>query len=220
MKFPPVLKNRATLLIVAILLFLNGCQKSDHHEDIYVSDNNLDIDLAVPVFVSQSIGGYVLQAEVTLTLNSNTGNKQTIALAVNNDDSISGTVSNIKPGIYTLYLEFFTNYGGTRLSLASYTNNAVTVASGIVTPITIADYDRDFDYDFDGAVNLAELRAHTNPMNAADFPKMTDAFTSLADASFGASSTPSGLKFRQRIGEPLAGSVESASYKMRAGYTH
>lgn len=210
---------RNTVCVVVPVLLLPACDKlGSDTSQINAYDNNLDVSLRIPSNISiQSVGGYSLQADVLLTLN---GASKRYPLTVNNDDSVSGSINNLDPGVYTLYLEYFVTYAGIRLALASYENTSVTVGSGLQTNIEITSYNVSHDYDNDGATNLAELRLGSSPITASEVPSISSQFTSLADASYGKTSTSSGLQIEQRIGEPIAGDAgSSTNFKLRSGFS-
>jgi len=165
--------------------------------------------------VTQSLNGNTLLADVKL---SKDGNSQTYSLTVNNDNSVSGIISNIEPGIYQFYLEFYVFYPGARLPLASYTNDAVTVGAGLQSPVHIDKYNVAFDEDGDHYTNLAEVRLGSNPFDSSSLPK-PNANSSLADASYGKATTTSGKSFSHRIGEPAAGDAGNTSnFHLQAGF--
>lgn len=202
------------ILVALISSFLMSC--NGHESDSITSEHDeLQVDLNPPTLVTQSLNGNTLLAEATLSLD---GKRNAYPLTVNKDNSVSGIISNIEPGIYHLYLEFYIMYPGARLPLASYSNDGVTVGAGLQSPVHVDKYNVAFDEDSDNYTNLAEVRLGSNPFDSGSVPK-PNATSSLAIASYGKATSATGKSLTHRIGESIVGDGGNTSnFHLQAGF--
>lgn len=138
----------------------------------------------------------------------------TYPMTVNSDDTVSTTVSGLTPG----YRTFTVIYYADGVMLARVSRIAEVVAGqNVVIMFTRQELDRDFDDDFDGWVNLAEVLWGTEPLLAASRP-LGDSPYFVASLAGGQSQSASYV-FQDTIGESVSTGIStSSSYVLTGGF--
>lgn len=198
------------LTIGALLLLLSACSK----ETDSVSYDGYD--LAMNIGLPQALTSPVIpELKAYVSLN---GTKRT-ELSVNTlDNTVSGKISNVAEGTYTLKLVYYKIIALEEVQLAIFSKK-ITVRSGQSTNVSVAsnDLDRNIDSDGDGYTNLAEVRLGTDPRLSSDVPGVPLGF-SIAQGSF-ASATSTGFSLSSIVGESMVGENYSTNYQLVSGFT-
>lgn len=201
------ISNNIIGLFIVSLLFLSGCGGGDGDGDGDVTLNMpMPKDLAVVTESATAVldpGGY----STDLTISG---------------DTVSGTISSVPPGTYTLTITYTDT--DTATTLATVTKANISVSAGGTTPVAILESDlfTDIDSDHDGFSNLAEVRIGTDPNINADAPAGGSPAFSAGGGSFINVSSAS-YSITAIIGESVAGNYDtftnnSTAYVISAGF--
>lgn len=138
----------------------------------------------------------------------------TYPMTVNSDDTVSALVSGLAPG----YRTFTVIYYAEGVVLARVSRIAEVVAGqNVVIMFTRQELDRDYDDDFDGWVNLAEVLLGTEPLLATSKP-LGDSPHFVASLSGGQMQSASYV-LQDTLGESVStGSSTSSSYELTSGF--
>jgi len=213
------LSNISILALFFTLLFalLFACTSAeDKNGNITHDGKNLTVNFDTP----KSLIGHLI---TNLRANVIVGDSAPVELVVDPNNAISGTISNVTPGIYDLVISYFVILDFLPTYLATVTKQ-ITVVAGGTTAVQIIDSDlnKNIDSDNDGYTNLAEVKLGTNPNDYNDIPRGELLLYSLANASFGESVTSgnnaSQFTMKSRMGEPLNGTRQSSNYVVVSGF--
>lgn len=136
-------------------------------------------------------------------------------LQVNSDDTVSTTVSDVSAGQHSLTVTYKSN----ALMLARASTTAVIQpGAATVVDFTPAEIDRNFDDDYDGWVNLAELQWGSDPLVASSLPPGES--PRYVQSSAGGVAQSALYHMSDTVGEGIeAGIGSSAGYALSGGYT-
>lgn len=95
-----------------------------------------------------------------------------IPMTVNPDGSVTTTVEGIPVGTWTFLIKY--QAGGVKVMQAS---GSQTVVENTTVPVSLTTIDTNFDDDHDGASNLDEVKAGSDPMDPASRPLKVSAVT-------------------------------------------
>ena len=138
----------------------------------------------------------------------------TYPMTVNSDDTVAATVAGLAPGFRTFTVIYYAD--GVVLARVSRIAEVVS-GQNVVIMFTRQELDRDFDDDFDGWVNLAEVLWGTEPLLAASRP-LGDSPYFVASLSGGQSQSASYV-FQDTLGEGIStGASTSSSYALESGF--
>src|SRR3990172_4297606 len=138
----------------------------------------------------------------------------TYPMTVNSDDTVTATVAGLDPGFRTFTVIYYSD--GVVLARVARIAEVVS-GQNVVIMFTRQELDRDFDDDFDGWVNLAEVLWGTEPLLAASRP-LGDSPYFVASLSGGQSQSASYV-FQYTLGEGIStGASTSSSYALESGF--
>ena len=142
------------------------------------------------------------------------GMDDTYPMTVNTDDTVSATVEGLASGLRSFTVTYYAN----DVVLARATR-IIDVVSGqnMSVIFTSEEIDRNFDDDFDGWVNLAEVLWGSEPLLATSSPPSEDPRFVLA--SLGTPIDSTSYTFQGTLGEAVSsGSSTSLNYALESGF--
>ena len=141
-----------------------------------------------------------------------------VDLVIDTGAPITPLNSNLTAGQHVLVISYYVMHGGSETLLATVTKN-ITVVSGQVSQVTIAEVEllRNFDDDGDGFTNLAEILFETDPFNQFDLPPGGTPQYAVGHGSSGMTSSTS-YTISAVAGEPVAGTATSTQFDTSVGY--
>lgn len=142
--------------IIIFLFILSGCggdSSSSVNGNVSSKGDNMEVNLAMPKALA-------LVTDAVTAVLSPGGYSTTLVIS---GSTVSGTISSVPPGIYTLTITYRDT--PTSTNLATVTISGISVSVGNSTPVDIlgSDFFTDIDDDLDGFSNLAEVRIGTDP---------------------------------------------------------
>ena len=138
----------------------------------------------------------------------------TYPMTVNADNTVSVTVEGISPGFRTFSVTYYAN--GVVLAAASKIAYAAS-GQNISILVTPQEMDRNFDDDFDGWVNLAEVIWGSEPLLASSTPPSDDP-RYVMNAS-GGETVSASYTLQDSVGEAVeTGSSTSWNYALSGGF--
>lgn len=158
-----LLSNRFlfTSSLLAATALLVGCSDDD---SVVVLDARPSVSLDVPDFLldDNSVNQEQLFPTIALSNGANVSMQQVA------EDVWSGTINVEVDASYTATIVWVEFFNGQDLPLAQTTQDITVAADGSITRGQALGYSIDIDTDGDGAPNLQERRANTDPFNQQD----------------------------------------------------
>ena len=145
-------------MLVVLAGFLSGCFSS--------SSNNTGSSSGTEVQFS-ALGVDITGLSATLDI---TG-MGSYPMTVNADNTVAASIGGITPGLRTFTVTYFAN--GVELASVSKIANVVA-GQNVSISFTAQEIDRNFDDDYDGWTNLAEVLWGTEPTLATSSPPSED----------------------------------------------
>lgn len=209
-----------TASILLSLLALSGCGSDSTSTDagnLFSDGRDMEVSFVKPAALALIPG---LTATATLSPGDATANLTVSA------DTVSGTISGVTAGSYTLTLNYFVPHltlENVDVKLATVTKD-VTVTAGATTNVPVVDTDlvTDIDSDNDGFTNLAEIRIGTDPNSSSSLPGGPSPAFSAGNGSF-ADLSSTGFVVKGMAGEAVAGNYSTITatapaYVISAGF--
>jgi hypothetical protein len=199
-------------VITALISCGGGSSSSEGEGKISHQENAMEINFPVPKFL-RAAGISDLQCHAFVD------HGEPIPLTVDGDNSVSGTFDAPAKTI-TLELIYFVFREGKEILLCTYSNSSITVLADSINTVSILDSElnRNYDDDFDGFTNLAEVRIGTNALDRADVPPGESPYVLCGN---GIAHTAESVDYTAYVvvGSAVAGRASSAGYRLVVTHT-
>ena len=204
----------ALVLSACVGTLLSGCNLFSSEPETNTGQHdgqNFSVKLALPkALTGLPVSG--LSAEVSLDGNS------PIALTVNPDNTVTGSISNVNAGSHQLTITYFVLESGTQVNLAIAVMNVNVIANSTTqVAVSDSDLDRDIDDDGDGYTNLAEIRIGTLALDMFDTPEGDSPLYAVSNGSSSETASNSYL-IKHSLGVPVSGTSQSTNYINVSGF--
>lgn len=204
--------STALVLSVFVGMSLTGCNlfsSGSEPNTVQHDGDKLSMNLDLPKALKNISG---LSANVSIDGNT------PIALTVNPDDSVSGTISNVAVGSHQLTITYFILESGTQVNLAvAIMDVNVTANSTSQATVADSDLDRDFDDDGDGYTNLAEINIGTSALDPLDVPEGESTLYAVSNGSSDETTSTSYI-IKHSVGVSVSGTSQSTNYINVSGF--
>jgi len=153
-----------TYIIAFLVSFITACSNNDSGQSV---TNASSIKLPSSIQLA-AINPQQMTATLIVSDTNDANNSRQFALDISGD--VAQTTIELRPGSYTFTIEFKYSYAAPADTMLAYaTSPEFTIGAGSNTRVAFNDTDYTYpDFDGDGASNLQEIEAGTDPFNAPD----------------------------------------------------